>query len=103
MEKKKWDAIKAFAIELVRKKTRAEQKRSQPSAIGFAIELVIFTGLVVCYFFVVLGFLSHRLSTLFQHNKVIYALVAWILMAAQGVILEVIAAALLKVVQSKEK
>src|ERR1051326_170120 len=103
MEKKKWNAIKAFAIELVRKKTKAEQKRTQPSAKAFATELVIFTGLVVCYFFFVLSLLSHRLDHLFQQNKVVYAFVAWVLIAGQSVILEVIAAALLKIVRSKDK
>jgi hypothetical protein len=58
---------------------------------------------VVCYFFLVLSFLSHWLKNLFDQNKLVYALVAWALMAAQGVNLEFIAAALLKVVESKTK
>jgi Protein of unknown function (DUF3309) len=31
MRKTSWDSLKAFAIELVRKKTKAEQKKSEPS------------------------------------------------------------------------
>ena len=103
MKKNKWEAVKAFAIELVKKKTKAQQKRTEPSGKAFATELVIFTALVVCYFFLVLSFLSHWLKSLFDQNKLVYAFVAWALIAAQGVILEVIAAALLKVVESEVK
>jgi hypothetical protein len=102
-KKRKWDELKAFAIELVRKKTKAEQKESEPSLKAFAAQLAIFTGLVVSYFFLVLSFLSHWLKNLFDQNKLVYALVAWALIAAQGVVLEVIAAALLKAVESKIK
>jgi hypothetical protein len=31
MRKTSWNSVKAFAIELVKKKTKAEQKRSEPS------------------------------------------------------------------------
>jgi hypothetical protein len=103
MKKKKWDAIKAFAVELIKKKTKAQQKRSEPSAKGLAIELAVFTVLVASYFFLVLSLLPHWLKHLFDQNKLIYALVAWTLIAAQGVILEVIATVLLKVVESKTK
>ena len=103
MKKRRWDAVKAFAIELVKKKTEAQQKRSEPSGKEFATELIIFTALVACYFFLVLSFLSHWLKNLFDQDKLVYALVAWALIAAQGVILEVIAAALLKVVESKNR
>jgi hypothetical protein len=103
MKKSKWNALKAFAIELVKKRTKAQQKTSEPTGKAFAIELTIFTGLVVSYFFLVLTFLSGWLKNLFDQNKLVYALVAWALIAGQGVILEVIAAALLKVVQTKTK
>ncbi len=101
MRKTSWDSVKAFAIELVRKKTKAEQKKSEPSLKAFLLQLAIFTTLVVSYFFFVLSFFSHWLKELFDQNKLVYALVAWGLMAAQGLVLEVIAAALLKVVESR--
>ena len=101
MRKTSWNSVKAFAIELVKKKTKAEQKRSEPSLKAFLAQLAIFTVLVVSYFFFVLNFFSHWLKELFDQNKLVYALVAWALMAAQGLVLEVIAAALLKVVESK--
>jgi hypothetical protein len=46
-EKTSWDSVKAFAIELVRKKTKAEQKKNEPSLKAFLVQLVIFTALVV--------------------------------------------------------
>jgi|SRR5882724_8768163 len=101
MRKTSWDSLKAFAIELVRKKTKAEQKKSEPSLKTFVVQLVIFTALVVSYFFLVLSFFSHWLKELFDQNKLVYALVAWALIATQALVLEVIAAALLKVVESK--
>ena len=90
MKKNKWDAIKAFAFELVKKKTKAQQKRSEPSGKAFVTELIIFSALVTCYFFLVLSFLSHWLKDLFDQNKLVYAFVAWALIAGQGVILEII-------------
>jgi uncharacterized membrane protein (DUF485 family) len=100
-EKRKWHEVKAFAIDLVKKKTKAQRIRSEPSGKEFAVELAIFTVLVVSYFFLVLSFLSHWLKNLFDQNKLTYALVAWALIAGQGVVLEAVAVALLKVVQSK--
>ena len=101
MRKTSWNSVKAFAIELVKKKTKAEQKRSEPSLKVFLAQLAIFTVLVVSYFFFVLSFFSHWLKELFDQNKLVYALVAWALIAAQALVLEVIAAALLKVVESR--
>ncbi len=101
MRKTSWDSLKAFAIELVRKKTKAEQKKTEPSFKAFVAQLVVFTVLVVSYFFLVLSFLSHWLKELFDQNKLVYALVAWALIAAQALVLEVTAAALLKIVESR--
>lgn len=101
MRKTGWSELKAFFVELVKKRTKAEQKRSEPSLKAFVVQLAIFSALVISYFFLVLSFLSHWLKELFDENKLVYALVAWALMAAQGVVLEIIAAALLKVVGSR--
>ena len=76
MRKTGWHSLKAFAIELVRKKTKAEQKKSEPSFKAFVAQLAIFTALVVSYFFLVLSFLSQWLNQLFDQNKLIYAIVA---------------------------
>jgi len=101
MRKTSWSALKAFAVDLVRKRSKVEQKKSEPSLKAFVAQLAIFTALVVSYFFLVLSFLSHWLKELFDENKLTYAFVAWALMAAQGVVLEIVAAALLKVVGSR--
>ena len=101
MRKTSWNSLKTFVIELVKKKTKAEQKKSEPSLKGFVVQLAIFAALVVSYFFLVLNFLSHWLKDVFDQNRLVYALVAWALIAVQAVVLEVIAAALLKTVGSK--
>lgn len=103
MGKKHWNSLKTFVVDLVRKKTKAEQKKSEPSLKAYTIQLAIFAGLVVSYFFLVLNFLSQWLKGLFDRNTLVYALVAWGLIAAQGVVLEIIAAAVLKVVESRIK
>src|SRR6266481_368308 len=84
MRNKSWDSLKAFAIELVRKKTKAEQKKSEPSLKAFVVQLAIFTALVVSYFFLVLSFLSHWLKEIFDQDKLVYALVAWGLICPSG-------------------
>ena len=100
-KKTKQGAVKSFIGDFVRKKTKAQQRRSEPSLKLFIIELVIFASLVVSYFFLVLIFLANWLRTLFDQSKPLYALVALALIVTQGVVLEVISAVVLKVVESK--
>ena len=100
-KKAKQSAVKSFIGEFVRKKTKAEQRQSEPSLKLFIVELVIFAGLVVSYFFLVLIFLANWLKTLFDQSKPLYALVALALIVTQGVVLEVISAVVLKLVESK--
>ncbi len=100
-KKAKQGAVKSFIGEFVKKKTKAEQRRSETSLKSFIVELVIFAGLVVGYFFLVLIFLTNWLKTLFDQSKPLYALVALALIVTQGVVLEVISAVVLKVVESK--
>ena len=57
---------------------------------GFVIELVIYGVLVVVYFLAVLRLLGDPLARLFQGNLTVYAVVALVLIVAQGVLLEVI-------------
>ena len=100
-KKAKQGAVKSFIGEFVKKKTKAEQRRSEPPLRLFIVELVIFASLVVGYFFLVLIFLTNWLKTLFDQSKPLYALVALALIVTQGVVLEVISAVVLKVVESK--
>ncbi len=104
-KKSKWDGVKAFAYELVRKKTEAEQRDSASarSLKAFAIEVPIYAALLVAYFLLVLSFLSNWLKNLFDQNKLVYALVALALIVGQGGFLEVIIVALRRVIKSKIK
>ena len=54
---------------------------------GFAIELLIYSALVVGYFFLVLRFLADPLERLFSNNLTLYAIVALVLIVVQAVLL----------------
>ena len=54
---------------------------------NFLIELVIYSVLIVVYFLVVLRWLAEPLARLFDSNLTLYALVALVLIVAQGVLL----------------
>ena len=55
---------------------------------SFAIELIIYSVLVVAYFFAVLRLLSEPLGRLYSSNLVLYAFLALGLIVAQAVVLE---------------
>jgi hypothetical protein len=55
---------------------------------SFAIELLIYTGLLVGYFLLVLHFLGHWLNHLFRQERSVYAMVALALIVFQGLVLE---------------
>jgi len=55
---------------------------------NFLIEMVVYGGLVVIYFFVVLRLLGNFLSQIFIDNLRVYAVIALILIVAQGVLLD---------------
>ncbi len=57
---------------------------------SFAIELLIYSVLVVAYFFAVLQLLSEPLNRLFSSNLVLYAFLALGLIVAQAVVLETV-------------
>jgi hypothetical protein len=57
---------------------------------NFAIEVLIYTALIVGYFFLVLRFLGRPLEKLFANNLILYAFVALALIVAQAVVLELI-------------
>ena len=52
-------------------------------------------------FFACLKLSFELVKNLFDQNKLIYAVLAWALVAVQGVVLEVVALALLKVIKSE--
>jgi hypothetical protein len=57
---------------------------------SFAIELLIYSVLVVAYFFAVLRLLGDPLSDLYSSNLVLYAFLALGLIVAQAVVLEAV-------------
>ena len=57
---------------------------------NFVLELLIYSVLVVVYFFLVLRFLAEPLMKLFASNLTVYAFVALGLIVAQAILLEAI-------------
>lgn len=55
---------------------------------NFAIELVIYGGLVTVYYFLALRLLASPLTNLFQHNLPVYAAIGLLLIVAQAMLLE---------------
>lgn len=56
----------------------------------FVLELVLYSGLVTVYYFLVLHLLGHRLELLYEHQRRLYAGLALGLIIAQGLLLEVL-------------
>ncbi len=55
---------------------------------NFAIEIILYGILIAIYFFLVLRSLSPWLTTLYDENLSLYAVVALVLIVAQSVVLE---------------
>ena len=55
---------------------------------NFIIEMVVYGGLVVIYFFIALRFLGEPLLKLFGEDLTVYAVLGLILIVAQAVLLE---------------
>jgi len=68
---------------------------------AFAIELVIYTPLVVAYFFLVLHFLGGWLYQLESQHRYTYASVAILLMIGQAVILQNVTTLLLRFIRRR--
>ena len=70
---------------------------------SFLVELAVYGVFLFAYFFLVLHFLGGWLKGISDHNKTIYAIIALTLIVAQGVLLEMLTSALLKVIRRKMK
>ena len=68
---------------------------------AFGIELVIYAILVVGYFLFVLHYLGEWLPGLHEHHKVIYSLVALLLILSQAVVLELVTSLILRLVRGR--
>jgi len=69
---------------------------------AFVPEVLVHTGLIVAYLVTVLHFLGSWLYHLYKENRETYAVVALILIVVQGIFLEELAHALLKLIRPKE-
>ncbi|HEY6329189.1 MAG TPA: hypothetical protein VI756_07620 [Blastocatellia bacterium] len=76
----------------------AEEKRTLRY---FALELLIYAGLVVVYFYLALVFLGKWLYHLFIDERKYYAIAALALIVGQGIVLEMVTSSLLKFIKSR--
>ncbi|MGA2602825.1 MAG: hypothetical protein ABSG14_01220 [Verrucomicrobiia bacterium] len=70
---------------------------------SFLIELVVYAVFVFAYFFLVLHFLGHWVKHLFDQYRTAYAAVALALIVVQGIVLEMLTTALLKLIRRREE
>ena len=66
---------------------------------AFAAELAIYSVLVTGYFFLVLHVLGNWLSQLETQHRVLYAVVAILLIAGQAVVLDAVSTGLLRLLR----
>lgn len=78
----------------LRRVALSSRRRRQMSTA--AINLALYAALAVAYFFVVLRWLNEPLARLFQEDLVRYAVVAVLLILGQGLLLDIVAANLLR-------
>jgi hypothetical protein len=68
---------------------------------SFLIELLVYCVLVVGYFFLVLHLLGDWIAHLFEGDRRIYAFVALALIVGQGILLELLTAALFGLIKPR--
>jgi hypothetical protein len=66
---------------------------------SFLLELVLYSVLVVIYYFLVLHFLGDWLAAIFHQHRKLYAAVALLLIVGQGIVLETVTTTLLKIIK----
>jgi hypothetical protein len=71
------------------------------AARSFLIELAVYSVLVAAYVLFVIGLLNNWLHGLYDHNKILYAFVALLLIVTQGVVLETVTSLLMKLIRSR--
>ncbi|HEY6872217.1 MAG TPA: hypothetical protein VI298_05750 [Geobacteraceae bacterium] len=69
----------------------------------FLAELAVYAVFVLLYYFLVLHFLGARVKQVFDANKIHYAILALVLIVVQGVSLEMLTSALLRVIRRKAR
>jgi len=66
---------------------------------SFSLELPVYAALVLAYFFLVLHFLGGWLYHLFEYHRRWYAFMALLLIVVQGIALESLTRALLRLIR----
>jgi len=79
------------------------KKGEAKSLRAFAIELVIYAVLVVCYFFLVLHLLGEWLYHLEAQHRYLYATVALLLIAGQAVALDAVTTLLFRFLRGRRR
>ena len=77
------------------------KKDSAKSLRVFAIELAIYAVLVTIYFFLVLHLLGNWLYRLEMQHRIVYAIVAILLIAGQAVVLDGVTTLLLRLLRRR--
>lgn len=67
------------------------------------IEIIVYAVFVLAYYFLVLNFLGAWLKELFDEHRAEYAVVALVLMIAQGALLELLTGWLFSRMRAKKK
>jgi hypothetical protein len=81
----------------------ANRPKISASLGSFLMELLVYAVFVFAYFFLVLHFLGGWIKHVFDQNKTLYAFVALALILVQGVALEMLTTALLRIIRSRER
>ena len=79
------------------------KKDTAKSLRAFAIELAVYSVLVICYFFLVLNLLGEWLYHLEAQRRYIYAGVALLLIAGQAVVLDAVTTLLFRFLRGRSR
>jgi len=77
------------------------KKESEKSLRAFAAELAIYAVLVTAYFFLVLHLLGNWLYRLDLQDRILYAVVALLLIAGQAVVLDALTTLLFRLLRRR--
>jgi hypothetical protein len=69
----------------------------------FLLELLIYSGLVAAYFYLVLVYLGQWLGRLYHDDRKLYAFLALALIIGQGIVLEIVTSFLLRIIKSRAR
>ena len=79
------------------------RRTNETASLGsFLIELALYAVFVFAYFFLVLHFLGNWIKHLFDEHRTQYAIIALALIVFQGIALEMLTTALLKLIRRRE-